>query len=123
MRAKTQEGIDEFERQEAQAAAAGQRGGCMKEPSVQKGAGSARHHNDGAGAFLPLYLLSALVFQVTEANGTAPGWFKLTALLVLLAVSGVNAAQFWRTDHRIAATVFVAVTTVVAALGLWRITR
>lgn len=53
MRDKAQEETDEFERQEAQAAAAGKRGGSMKEPNVQKGAGRARRHNDGAGAFLP----------------------------------------------------------------------
>lgn len=123
MRAKTREGIDEFERQEAQAAAAGKRGGSMKEPSVQKGAGRARRHNDGAGAFLPLYLLSAIVLQVTEASGSAPKWFRATTFLVLLAVSGVNAAQFWRTGHRIATTAFMAATAVVAALGLCWIAR
>ena len=95
----------------------------MKEPGLQKGTSRARRHNDGADAFLPLYLLSAFVLQATEASGTAPRWFRATVLLVLLAISGVNAAQFWRTGHRIAATIFVAVTTVVAALGLWRITR
>lgn len=123
MRDKAQEETDEFERQEAQAAAAGKRGDNMKEPNVQKGAGRARRHNDGAGAILPLHLLSALVLQVTEASGSTPRWFRATTLLMLLAVSGMNAAQFWRTGHRVSATVFVAVTTAIAALRLWRITR
>ena len=53
MRDKAQEGTDELGRQGAQAAAAGKRGGGMKEPNARKGAGRARRHNDGAGAFLP----------------------------------------------------------------------
>ena len=95
----------------------------MREPSLQKGAGRARRHDGGAGAFPPLHLLSALVLQVTEASGSAPRRFRATAPLVLSAVSGVSAARFRRTGHRIAAIAFVAVTTAVAALGPWRIAR
>ena len=123
MRGKAREGTDGLERREARAAAAGERGGSMREPSARKGAGRARRHDDGAGAFLPLCLSSALALQVAEAGGPAPRRLRATAPLVLSAVSGVDAARFRGNGHRIAAIVFVAVTTAVAALGPWRIAR
>ena len=51
------------------AAAAGERGGGMREPGAREGAGRARRRDGGAGAFPPLHHLSALVLQVAEAGG------------------------------------------------------
>lgn len=95
----------------------------MKEPNAQRGAGRARRHNDGAGAILPLHLLSALVLQVAEASGSTPRRSRATTPPMLSAVSGMNAAQLWGTGHRVPATASVAVTTAIAALRLRRITR
>ena len=95
----------------------------MREPDARKGAGRARRHGDGAGAFLPLHLLSALVLKVAEASGSTPRRSRATTPPMLSAVSGMSAAQLWRTGHRVPATASVAVTTAIAALRLWRITR
>lgn len=95
----------------------------MREPNARKGAGRARRHGDGAGAFLPLHLSSAPVLKVAEASGPAPRRSRATAPLVPPAVSGMSAAQFRGTGHRVPATASAAVTTAIAALGPWRITR
>lgn len=123
MRDEAQEGTDELGRQEARAAAAGKRGGGMKEPDARKGAGRARRHNDGAGAFLPLHLLGAIALQVAEASGSTPRRSRAATPLVLSAVSGMSAAQLWGTGHRVPATASAAVATAIAALRLRRITR
>ena len=123
MRDEAREGTDELGRQGARAAAAGRRGGGMKEPNARKGAGRARRHGDGAGAFLPLHLSSALVLQVTEASGSTPRRSRATTPPMLSAVSGMSAAQLRGAGHRVPATASAAATTAVAALGPWRITR
>ena len=123
MRDKAREGTDGFERREAQAAAAGKRGGGMREPSARRGAGRARRHDGGAGAFPPLHLLSAIVLQATGAGGPAPGRLGATAPPVPSAVSGANAARFRGTGHRVPATALAAAATAVAAPGPWRIAR
>ena len=60
---------------------------------------------------------------LSNTGGTAPRRLRATAPLALSAVSGVDAARFRGTGHRVSATVPVAVTTAVAALGPWRIAR
>ena len=95
----------------------------MREPSARKGAGRARRHDDGAGAFPPPYLLSALALQAAEAGGPAPRRLGATAPLVPSAASGASAARFRGTGHRVPATALAAVATAVAALGPWRIAR
>ena len=95
----------------------------MRGPGARKGAGRARRHDGGAGAFPPLHLLGAIVLQATEAGGTAPRRPRATAPLALSAVSGVDAARFRGTGRRVPATVLAAVATAVAALGPWRIAR
>ena len=95
----------------------------MRGPDARKGASRARRRSDGAGAFPPLHLLSAIVLQVAEAGGTAPRRFGATAPLVPSAAGGANAARFRGNGRRVSATVSVAATTTVAALGPWRIAR